>query len=377
MIILEKLGVPKNIEDTSKKITNLLLKKIQEEGNTEIDANSNYEYELKTISNISDYKVNKINISLSFIVSDSIKEIDIYGMSFSYDSEIDPKSLKLINKKSPIILLKIIFGLPEKPDSTFNELLEFYVKSIDKIQSSFSHELHHAYENFKKDFETPHKMSKYRGYTSVNFNLKPINNFIHYLYFTTATENLVKPSEVNSLMKKQGVKKENFVDFILNENNYIKYKKISNFTLDEMKKQLLNYIPEINEILKGLDEDHLFNTDDEKINRLLELIYVNLSNNIIEGFETLITSSFFETLIGFEGEKEIVFTNFVRNMQRYSNNPIKYFEYEIRKMNNISNKMLKKLSKLYGLINNKKSIKNWDIHDKITKKTQIESHYKY
>jgi len=220
-------------------------------------------------------------------------------------------------------------------------------------------------------------MSKYRGYTSVNFNLKPINNFIHYLYFTTATENLVKPSEVNSLMKKQGVKKENFVDFILNENNYIKYKKISNFTLDEMKKQLLNYIPEINEILKGLDEDHLFNTDDEKINRLLELIYVNLSNNIIEGFETLITSSFFETLIGFEGEKEIVFTNFVRNMQRYSNNPIKYFEYEIRKMNNISNKMLKKLSKLYGLINNKKSIKNWDIHDKITKKTQIESHYKY
>jgi hypothetical protein len=40
--------------------------------------------------------------------------------------------------------------------------------------------------------------------------------------------------------------------------------------------------------------------------------------------------------------------------------------------------MIKKISKVFGLIDDKnKSIKDWDLHTKINKRTQIESEFKY
>jgi hypothetical protein len=110
---------------------------------------------------------------------------------------------------------------------------------------------------------------------------------------------------------------------------------------------------------------------------LIELLYINLTNEIIGGYKDILQTDFFEAVFGFSGAKAGAFEKFVNEVLKYKNNPMKFFEYEIDKMHQVSTNMMKKLSKMYALIDNKKSIKNWDIHDKITKRTQIETHYRY
>ena len=46
----------------------------------------------------------------------------------------------------------------------------------------------------------------------------------------------------------------------------------------------------------------------------------------------------------------------------------------VKKFKFVSSKMMKKLSKLYAMLpEDKKSIKNWDLHQKITKRAPLES----
>jgi hypothetical protein len=98
---------------------------------------------------------------------------------------------------------------------------------------------------------------------------------------------------------------------------------------------------------------------------------------MIEQYKNLLTTDFNEMFIGFSGDKRKLYNDFINETQRFKNNPLKFFEYQEKKIRNVSNYMLKKLSKLYALIEDKKSIKNWDLHTKINKKTQIESKYRY
>ena len=48
-----------------------------------------------------------------------------------------------------------------------------------------------------------------------NFALPPIRDFLYKLYFSSSIEDIVRPSEVNAIMKKGGVRKENFINFLL------------------------------------------------------------------------------------------------------------------------------------------------------------------
>jgi hypothetical protein len=117
------------------------------------------------------------------------------------------------------------------------------------------------------------------AYTSVGFGLEPIDKFIFNLYYTTVIESLVRPTEVMSLLKQNKVKRKNFIDFLLNNETYNTLKKIHNFSLDELIMELSQEIPAINEVLKKLREKGRYSTDEEKIDRILYLTYINLGND--------------------------------------------------------------------------------------------------
>jgi len=188
---------------------------------------------------------------------------------------------------------------------------------------------------------------------------------------------VVRPVEVNSIMKSSKVKRDKFVSFLTDTRIYKTYKEASEFTMEKFKSDLMGHMDRINEILTQVGEIDSYTTDEQKVDRLIELLYINLTHEIIEGYKSLLQTDLFELAFGFSGAKEQAFQKFVNEVLRHRNNPMKFFEYEIDKMHQVSTTMMKKLSKMYALIDNKKSIKNWDIHDKITKRTQIETHYRY
>jgi plasmid maintenance system antidote protein VapI len=179
-------------------------------------------------------------------------------------------------------------------------------------------------------------------------------------------------------MKTAGVEKDKFVDFITSQEVYKKFKSISNLTFDDLIEDMRNHMPRINEILNEVGEGGLYDNDEDKIKRVLELLYINLGNHIIKGYHELLTENFMENLFGFSGDKKELFENFIKTVTKYKSDPIKFYEYEIDRMRKISTKMIKKISKVFGLIDDKnKSIKDWDLHTKINKRTQIESEFKY
>jgi hypothetical protein len=262
------------------------------------------------------------------------------------------------------------------PDTiTFSEFYEFIKDNSKLIISSFAHELKHSYDSIKKPSESIRSRSKYGAYTSVGFGIEAIDRFIFNLYYTTVIESLVRPTEVMSLLKQNEINRKNFIDFLLNDETYTALKKINNFSLDKLKMELSKEMPRINNILEQLNEQDKYKTDEEKIDRVLHLTFINLGTEMGRLFQSALTSDPFERIFGFSDKrKNLIFNNFIKEIMKFNDRPNDFFEYEEKKFKFVSSKMMKKLSKLYAMLpEDNKSIKNWDLHQKINKRAPIES----
>lgn len=371
-VLLEALGVPEGILKSAESMYKQLLKYISDESDIDVE-DENYYFKLDGPFKINEYKIKSIKLRLTFITTDNVDTITIASLGFSARARLD-NNLTLINSNDKNNLeMSINIAIPDT--ITFSELYQF-IKVKDKdIISSFAHELKHSYDSVKKPSESIRNRSKYLAYTSVGFGLKPIDEFIFNLYYTTVIESLVRPTEVMSLLKQNKVKRKNFIDFLLNNETYNTLKKIHNFSLDKLLMELSQEMPTINSILNHLNEQGRYNTDEEKIDRILYLTYINLTNDMGKTFFSVLIDNPFEASFGFLDErKPVMLNNFINEITKFNDNPKDFFEYEEKKFKFVSSKMMKKLSKLYAMLpEDKKSIKNWDLHQKITKRAPIES----
>jgi len=376
--IVEAVGVPSNIENVSKRVFNFFEQKLQEEGDSMVDPNITYDYELNGRFKIGDFNFRSIKFNIIFIATDEVDEPLALGMGIHMAAQPKFPEFVLITQKSKDLEFSVRIAIPESKDTRFSQVLDMVQIEDLEIQSSFSHELMHGFDDFKKPFETIKNRAKYAGVQQTRFDIPPLRRFLHYLYFASATENVVRAAEVNSIMKKAGVSKDRFYDFLLSNKTYKMYQEINNFSLDNLKEDLLNYIEDIDNILDRFGEVDSYKTGEEKVNRMLEIFYINLVNNIVSGYRELITSDFFEMFLGvLPPEKQEAHLKFGQEMQRFKKNPMEFFKFEEKKLKSISSEMLKKLSKLYSLIGDKKkSIKEWDLHQNMLQKPKYTTKFR-
>lgn len=375
--ILEAVGVPPNIENVSKRVSKFFEQKLQEEGDSIIDPNIKYDYTLDGRFKIGDFNFRSIHLNLMFIATDEVEEPLLYGMGIHMSAEPKFPEFVLVSQKTKDLEFSVRIVIPESKDTSFSQVLDMVQMEELEVQSSFSHELMHGYDDFKKPFESLKSRATYAGIQGVRFDIPPLRKFLHYLYFATATENIVRAAEVHSIMKKARVSKEMFYDFLLSNRTYKTYQEINNFSLENLKKDLLNYIGDIDDILIRLGEVDKYKTDEEKVNRMLELFYINLVNNIVSSYRELLTTNFFEQMLGIlSPDKQEAYLKFANEVKKYEKNPMGFFEFEAKKLNRISSEMLKKLSKLYSLIDKKKSIKEWDIHQNMLPKPKYDTKFR-
>jgi len=376
--IVEVVGVPSNIENVSKRVFNFFEQKLQEEGDSMVDPNIKYNYELNGRFKIGEFNFRSIIFNLIFIATDEVDEPLALGMGIHMAAEPQFPEFVLITQKSKDLEFSVRIAIPESKDTRFSQVLDMVQIEDLEIQSSFSHELMHGYDDFKRPYDSIKSRANYSGIQQTRFDIPPLRRFLHYLYFASATENVVRAAEVNSIMKKAGVSKDMFYDFLLSNKTYKMYQEINNFSLDNLKKDLLNYIEDIDNILDRFGELNSYKTDEEKVNRMLELFYINFVNNVVSGYKELITTDFFEVLSGLlHPDKQEAYLKFGQEMQRFKKNPMEFFKFEEKKLKAISSEMLKKLSKLYSLIGDKKkSIKEWDLHQNMLPKPKYTTKFR-
>lgn len=198
----------------------------------------------------------------------------------------------------------------------------------------------------------------------------------------TLTENLVRPSELYHMLIDNGIKKDNFREFVSGTEIVQNIEKAINFNLSDFILRLDNN-DEIKNIVnislkKGYERIGTYGED------ILNILFINISSKALSHTKEIIDNYI---------RNQSTFTNFLKNDNnidfdivngsfdkikkkyiKYSKNPLKYFEYIEKKLNFIGNKMKKKLYKLYDMVEDKNkgdnTIFNWDLHTKINSKNE-------
>lgn len=375
----EALGVPEGILESAERLYLMCFNRIVKITDPILNGSKKEEYNFTINSNfkISDYTFTEISLSIDFVEVDQVDLVELYSMAFGHQSKFNDRSLKLVTIVSPNeVKISIKFALTET--AKISDVIELCKRSKDIMTASLAHELKHAYDHYKKPTESIPKMSRYHGVQQTGVPIKPISVFLHYLYFVHGIENLVRPTEFSSLMKSSKISKKDFYNFLTNSEMYTMMRDINNFTYEKLKSELKNYIPQIDGVLNRFTNE-TFDTDEEKIDEILRIVYVNLVNNTLNTTKSIMSNNFFEGLMGFQGKKNEVFRKIVNYVIRFENNEKKFYLYEEKKFKHISGIMMKKLSKLYSMAQDEKSsIKNWDLHHKINRTNEnIQSEYKF
>ena len=399
-LLNEALGVPDFILDAA----DMLYDVVENDIRSINDIQDEYNFKGKINFELGDKK--KIRID-SYELNVKIEEmedeegvLDIISMGmggrFGFDRDVYLK----INEPSTTLNLDITFAVGDnwKPE----ELIAKMEEERDENVSALAHEIKHKYDKQAKEYsrmgpDAVYQATQQKG----NFAIPAIDRvFYRFMYYIHAIENLVRPTEVAYSMKRKNITKSQFKDFLEDNIVYKELLRIKNYTFDNFIQDLKQQEDRLDALLEHIGEDPSDMSIDEKINKVLELVYIDLVNNRMDLFIQMTQGPMddfltFGAQLGMippgseEKMKQLQKTNeirrkFLSRTMRYEKNPIKFFEDEFEEFNYIANKMLKKISKLYAMAKDdeqvSESIINWDLHQQIMEKKygkrKIETKYK-
>jgi hypothetical protein len=399
-LLNEALGVPDFILDAA----DMLYDVVENDIRSINDIQDEYNFKGKINFELGDKKKIRIN---SYELNVKIEEmedeegvLDIISMGmggrFGFDRDVYLK----INEPSTTLNLDITFAVGDnwKPE----ELIAKMEEERDEHVSALAHEIKHKYDKQAKEYsrmgpDAVYQATQQKG----NFAIPAIDRvFYRFMYYIHAIENLVRPTEVAYSMKRKNITKSQFKDFLEDNIVYKELLRIKNYTFDNFIQDLKQQEDRLDGLLEHIGEDPSDMSIDEKINKVLELVYIDLVNNRMDLFMQMTQGPMddfltFGAQLGMippgseEKMKQLQKTNeirrkFLSRTMRYEKNPIKFFEDEFEEFNYVANKMLKKISKLYAMAKDdeqvSESILNWDLHQQIMEKKygkrKIETKYK-
>ena len=386
--INEALGVPDYILDAAEMLYNVVERDIKSidtiEEEYEFDGRIDFVLGDKKKVTIDSYEL-KINIE-EIENEEGVLDIISMGMggSFGFNRNVYMKE----NEPSSTLELTITFAVGEnwEPEGLIKKMEE----EKDEQVASLAHEIKHKYDKQSKKYaligtDAEYQATQRRG----TFGIPVIDRvFFRYLYYISGIENLVRPTEVASLMRSKGITKSNFMEFLKNNRVFTELVEIKNFTFNDFISKLKEQEVRMDALIDHIGEDPSDMSIDEKINRVLEVTYIDFVNNKMEMFVTM-TEHVMDDFLKFGAQlgmlppnaeerlEELQKTNVIRQkfmnyVMKYEKNPTKFFEDEFENFNYVSNKMLKKIGKLYDMAKDddevNESILNWELHQKLMEK---------
>jgi hypothetical protein len=347
--LVERLGVPEGILDIAEEIYPKILLSIGDNDTVKMLENSSMY--VNGDFNINDFNFNRILFNYNIVEDD---DLEIIGMSQSTNYKLTDKyKLKTVPTDGMVELKIIISGPKSIKGLNIKELFEENKKTVI---SSLSHELKHAYDDYKDSLGDVQLRSNYDVYTKERFGIKPMDSFLTRLYFTSSIESLVRPTEVASLLKMGDITKKEFYDFIKNDRTYKLLTELSKFNIEDWRNEIKEYIPEIIKFFESLEVEGVGVLDEEEIvDEFLRVCYVIIKNWKAKQTYNIFVSRDIEHLIGFMPEKEQMFRKHLNKINRFGNDYKKYYEYEAKTIRHVADNLRKKIAKLFDMAKDKKN----------------------
>jgi hypothetical protein len=184
---------------------------------------------------------------------------------------------------------------------------------------------------------------------------------------------LVRPTQLATEIHLERISPKQFYDYFVGNEIFKTLKEAKEFSLETLKESLKKYMIQIYEILDmvGMGTD----TEDEAIDLILELFYVNLASWKQQQMIRFIyprgrDNPLFQHMVNDDKDNYII--TYAGKIQKYANDYERFYIDEAKFMKNTATKMIKKLGRLYELthqnqntMTENKSIWDWEMYQKI------------
>jgi hypothetical protein len=304
------------------------------------------------------------------------------GQQFKFDRTIYMKRTKETTTANFAITYVV------SSDWTPNELYDEFYSDKDEHISSLAHELKHFYDKQVKPIDlVGHDVDYQATQQSPRFGIPVIDEkFLRFLYYATMAESLVRPTEVASSLRTKKITKSQFKEFLKQNRTYQSLMELKNFTYEQLIEGLYNNMDRIDEIMEMTGSNPNSMTEQEKVDNLLKLVYVNLGNSKIRLFDQYTEEkglfalmNLFGNMGGNDEQMDKIRKQFIKYILKYEKNPKQFFKDEIRKFQMVADKMIRKIAKLYDMAKDdapvSESIIDWDLHAKLMKQKYGKIHF--
>ena len=360
--ITERLGVPEHLLKSSTELFKTIVDAIKNNSKNFISAGyvRRYRYDIDGEYKIGDRVVKNVifDLILYSIKNPDLTEPKITEFSHYSDRQTDMnyKTMSSHGDMEKIHLGVTIFA-PKKWKIDMEHIGNLILMN-ERFNTSFAHELMHAYEEYKNPKETTYDRADYRSYIDTKFTIFPMSRLLQCLYFVHNIENSVRPAEIASEMGYNNVTRETFRDFVKENSVFVALDAIKSLTYDSFRGDLLDYLPEIASDLRRKSLWNIFNwfkrkSPTEQIDEFLIASYKELTKTKHEKLNQVLGTNFFDKMVAYaflKNDKEKVINDYIKDSTRFDNNPLDFYKYEIKKISFIAEKMYKKVSKLYDLL---------------------------
>jgi hypothetical protein len=144
------------------------------------------------------------------------------------------------------------------------------------------------------------------------------------------------------------INQKDFLEFLLKDRTYEDFNDLRNYSMDELISDLLKQEKKLRSFdqFKNLSQE-------EFINQLLKVGYISLTQEKIDSIEEFVLrdNDRLLNMMGVDTPNMEYFIKQVNNYKKYANNPKDFFTKEIKFLNIVGDKMIKKLGKLYSIAN--------------------------
>ena len=381
-VINEELGVPKHILDVAEKMYQIVLRDLK----SITEKQNEYEFDGVTYFDLGDKKqipIRSYTLTVEVDETDQVEDGVVLGsMGMGQQFRFDRGIMMRLNAESNEADFHINFYAAE--DWEPKDLVDWFENNRDVAESSLAHELKHKYDQQVNRKGLIGNEAQYIAYQNLPSVMIPQvdDQFYRYLYFTDAMESSVRATEVASNIRTQGIKKSEFRDFLKNNRTFKIMMEIKNFTFEKLIRGVYENLDTVDRIFEAIGVDTENMSDKDKVKKMLELIYVNIANKKIEIFDEYVDRgqdsflSFIRQLGGIVDEDDIkveqIKKNFRNFVAKYENNPLGFFKAEIDKFHRVSDQVIRKIGKLYDMVQDDtqvtESIIDWELHMKLQQK---------
>lgn len=349
--ILERLGVPDNIVNSSEKLYTSILDMFGsypdnlsfvdisyiQKNDKEISASKDISLDIL----IGQLNFKKIFFSVNIFLKDQDLDVVSWGVSFP-DFKTD--DYKIIHDKTDSISLSIT--LIASKDSKFSDIKTYLENDRVRTIGTLSHELKHVYDKHMIGHQLLSDVIDYQTWSRTSTGFDELDKFIYYLYLTSETENLVRPSQVAGYIQASDITKSEFKEFIEETRIYKELIKIKNWSYEQLKKDLLNGIDEIRNQFNGIPESE---SDEDVVDVVLQISYKSLMNKSVELIEDILDlNNPIKLLTGRIKESDIDFYNNYFKKRIFKNHD-EFFLFWEKKLNFVAEGVIKKIVKLYDM----------------------------